>query len=271
MAKENLVLLHGVAVGDTTVKYANDKQTPARVMLYLRVVDRAVDDDGRNEIQYATIFVYSGDPKIIQEAIEIEAGDLVDVFGTLTTTSVKKQRTCPSCGAVNIATGDVSYVSPTYICRREHGLSEEETEQLLIKRCEFSNRIVLIGHINNTPKYNDHHGLRNPTLIYQMAVDRTVRVKDGTSNDRKDYPWVVTSGIQAVEGKDALEKGSVVYVKGHLRSKEQVKEVQCEKCNNVFTAADFPLIQITPHFTEYIYNCNFPEATKVPPTQGESN
>ena len=66
--------------------------------------------------------------------------------------------------------------------------------------------------------------------------------------------------LQALEGKDALKIGSVVYLKGHLRSKEQQKEVQCTQCANTFVSPDFPLMRISPHFTEYLHNCNFPDA-----------
>jgi transcription elongation factor Elf1 len=260
MAKENSVLLHGVALSDATIKVGSD-QTPIRAMLYVRIVDRTKSDgNGRDEIQYTTAFIYSGSPKIIEAMREISAGDVVDVYGTLTTAKVPKKRTCPVCNSVNTAQGDVTYVSPMYVCRREQGLSQEEINQLLIKRSEFSNRVYAIGNICAGLDYNDKNGTGNPALRYQLAIPRTIRVHDDTANDATDYPWVLATGHQALEGKDALRVGSVVYIKGHLRSKDQMKEIQCSSCGSVFTSPDFPLMRISPHFTEYLHNCNFPDS-----------
>lgn len=259
MAKENTVILHGIALSDATVKTGSDS-TPIRAMLYVRMVDRTKSDNGKEELQYTTAFIYSGTPKVIDKMSEIVAGDLVDIYGTLTTARVPKKRICPVCGAVNTAMGDVTYVSPLYVCRRESGLTQEQIDTLLVERSEFSNRVYAIGNICAGLEYNDKNGTGNPALRYQMAIPRTIRVHDDTANIETDYPWVLATGFQALEGKDALRIGSVVYIKGHLRSKEQVKEIQCSQCGSVFTSPDFPLMRISPHFTEYIHNCNFPDS-----------
>ena len=259
MAKENTVILHGIALSDATIKTGSDS-TPIRAMLYVRMVDRTKLDNGKEELQYTTAFIYSGTPKVIDKMSEIVAGDLVDIYGTLTTARVPKKRTCPVCGAVNTAMGDVTYVSPLYVCRRESGLTQEEIDAKLLERSEFSNRVYAIGNICAGLEYNDKNGTGNPALRYQMAIPRTIRVHDDTANIETDYPWVLATGFQALEGKDALRIGSVVYIKGHLRSKEQVKEIQCSQCGSVFTSPDFPLMRISPHFTEYIHNCNFPDS-----------
>lgn len=264
MAKENSVLLHGVALGDATVKVGSDGN-PNRGLLYVRIVDRTNSDNGREEVQYTTAFIYSGNPKVIEKMSEIVAGDLVDVYGTLTTAMVPKNRTCPVCNSVNRTKGDMTYVSPLYVCRRETGLTQEEISQKLMERSEISNRVYAIGNICAGLEYNDQNGTGNPRLRYQLAIPRTIRVHDSTSNITTDYPWVLANGYQALEGKDALRIGSVVYIKGHLRSKEQAKEVQCANCGNVFTSPDFPLMRISPHFTEYLHNCNFPDSTPAKP------
>lgn len=259
MAKENSVLLHGVALSDATIKVGSDS-SPVRAMLYVRMVDRTKSDNGNDEVQYTTAFIYSGNQKVMEKMSEITAGDLVDVYGTLTTARVPKKRTCPVCGSLNTAIGDVTYVSPLYVCRREHGLSPDEVNQKLMERSEISNRVYAIGNICAGLEYNDKNGTSNPALRYQLAIPRTIRVHDDTANTETDYPWVLATGFQAIEGKDALRIGSVIYIKGHLRSKEQSKEIQCSQCGNVFTSPDFPLMRISPHFTEYLHNCNFPDA-----------
>ena len=228
--------------------------------MYLRVVDRTKTENGREELQYTTVFVYSGNERVIRKMSEIAVNDLVDVFGTLTTARVPKKRICPVCGSVNTAVGDVTYVSPMYVCKRESGLAQDEVDKLLAERNEVSNRVYAIGNICAGLDYNDKNGTGNPALRYQLAIPRTIRVHDDTANTETDFPWVLATGFQAVEGKDALRIGSVVYIKGHLRSKEQTKEIQCTNCNNVFTSQDFPLMRISPHFTEYLHNCNFPDA-----------
>lgn len=268
MAKENSVLLHGIALNDATVK-CDENGTYMSGMLYLRVVDRTVGDGDREELQYTTVFVYSRNTKVVEQMAEIKEDNLVDVFGTLTTAKVPKNRRCPSCGTVNRAIGDVTYVSPLYVCRREHDLPKEELNKLLASRGEISNRIYAIGNICAGLEYNDKNGTSIPALRYQLAIPRTIRVHDDTANNETDYPWVLATGKQAEEGKDALRVGSSVYLKGHLRSKRQTKEIQCSNCRNVFTSEDFPLIRISPHFTEYLHNCNFPDAGVTTSSQEE--
>ena len=259
MAKENSVLLHGISLNDPNVR-CDENGRYISAMLYLRVVDRTVGDGDKEELQYTTVFVYSRNEKIVKRMAEIRANDLVDVFGTLTTAKVPKNRKCPNCGKFNRAMGDVTYVSPLYVCRRESGLPEDEVNALLASRAEVSNRIYAIGNICAGLEYNDKNGTAIPALRYQLAIPRTIRVHHDTANNQTDYPWVLATGKQAEEGKDALRIGSSVYLKGHLRSKRQTKEIQCSDCKSVFTSEDFPLIRISPHFTEYLHNCNFPDA-----------
>jgi hypothetical protein len=259
MAKENSVQLHGMSLNNANVK-RDENGMFLSGMLYLRVVDRTVGDGDREELQYTTVFVYSRNPKIVEAMSEIQENDLVDVFGTLTTAKVPKNRRCPNCGTVNRSVGDVTYVSPLYICRREHDIPTEEISKILATRGEVSNRMYAIGNICYGLEYNDRNGTSVPALRYQLAIPRTIRVHDDTANNETDYPWVLATGRQAEEGRDALRIGSSVYIKGHLRSKRQTKEIQCSNCRSVFTSEDFPLIRISPHFTEYLHNCNFPDA-----------
>ena len=268
MAKENRVLLHGVALSDATIKVGEDGQTPTRAMLYIRVVDRTkTDSNGCEEIQYTTAFIYSGNAQVIEDMSAIKEGDLAVIYGTLTTAKVDKKRKCPVCGAINTARGDVTYVSPSQVLRLESGLPKEEVEKLLAKRNEMSNRITVMGKICNGLEYNDKNGTGNPALRYQLAVPRTIRVHDDSAQEITDYPWVLATGHQALEGKDALQIGSTIYVTGHLRSKDQIKEVQCSQCGTVWTSSDFPLMRISPHFTEYIHKCNFPDASPADPAE----
>ena len=53
--------------------------------------------------------------QIVTGAQNIKEGDLVDVYGTLTTAKVPKKRICPVCGTENVSVGDVTYISPLYV------------------------------------------------------------------------------------------------------------------------------------------------------------
>ena len=81
---------------------------------------------------------------------------------------------------------------------------------LLAKRSEISNKIYAIGNICAGLEYNDKNGTSVPALRYQIAIPRTIRVHDDTANNETDYPWVLATGHQAEEGKDALRIGSSV-------------------------------------------------------------
>ena len=273
MAKENAVMLHGIVVGGP-YPVLNPDRSIKKIMLFVKVIERRRSTASGDEdiVNYATPMIYSGNPAVIEEIRGVKQGDLVDVFGSLSTATVPKVRKCPVCGAVSRAQGGINYIAPLYFCRRETGLSEEKANELLLKRAEISNRITVIGNVCAGLNYYDNDGQEIPQFQYQIAIPRTIRmkgdVKMNAADERVDYPWVHVYGDDAAECRDVLRIGSVVYLKGHLRTNEVTKRVICDSCAAEYTASDYPYTEIAPSFTEYIYNCNFPEGKE--PDEGAS-
>jgi len=259
MAKENLVLLHGQALMDVSIKY--DGEVPTRAMLYLNVVDRMTETDNPESIQYTNVFVYSANQDVIANMKDIKQNDLVEIYGMITTSEISKTRLCNSCGTKVRTKSNVTYITPL-AALRIGSFTEEEAKTKMESMAEISNRVHVIGKVCESIDYNDKNGTGTPSLRYQLEIKRTVRVQDDTANNECDMPWVLATGNQALEGKDALMPGSIIYIRGHLRSKYIEKEILCPKCNKVFTVKDFPQMRISPHFTEYMHNCNFPDAEK---------
>ena len=130
----------------------------------------------------------SGNPAMIEEMAKWKENDMVEVKGAVTTKDINKSTKCKECGHVNISKG-MSCLLIQFMHVRETGITKEEGQKLLKKRCEISNVVVLIGKLCRDPEY-----IYTPrgTLVtqYQLAVNRKFHIKEDAPNIRTDYPWI---------------------------------------------------------------------------------
>ena len=132
--------------------------------------------------------------------------------------------------------------------------TDESLKKWLLWMAEISNRIYLIGNLCNDPIYNpvDNGGR---VCTYQLGINRKVFIKDDDPSVRADYPWIKSLGEQADKDKEALRKGSLVFIEGAVQSKQEftVKR-KCEFCGELCRKLDSAM-EIVPYSVEYLKNC----------------
>ena len=111
------------------------------------------------------------------------------------------------------------YVTPIYLCRREPKTKPEEALELLKKRCEVSNMIMVSVRCAGTPEFYQAESASG-YVQYQLAVNRKFRIREDPADLKTDYPWVKAYGSQAISDAKCLQTGSVVYINGALQTRE---------------------------------------------------
>ena len=258
MAKENLVILHG-AIQCAPRIYANSDGNVNKAMLYMKVLRRPSISEklSANRIFFDNPIILSKNEKLIAQMSELEKDDMLDVRGVLTTREVLKSTICPNCAAKNSVEGNTVYVTPIYLCRREPKTKPEEALELLKKRCEVSNMIMVIGTRCRDPEFYQAES-RSGYVQYQLAVNRKFRIREDPADLKTDYPWVKAYGSQAISDAKCLQTGSVVYINGALQTREVNRTTVCPSCGQSYTWKD-AATEIVPYSTEYLVNCLVPE------------
>lgn len=132
--------------------------------------------------------------------------------------------------------------------------TDEMVKNWLLWMAEISNRIYLIGNLCNDPSYNpiDNGGR---VCTYQLGINRKVFIKDDDPNVRADYPWIKSLGEQADKDREALRKGSLVFIEGSVQGKQDfVVKKTCAFCGSVNHKMDSAM-EIVPYSVEYLKNC----------------
>lgn len=132
--------------------------------------------------------------------------------------------------------------------------SPEDVKNWLLWMSDISNRIYLIGNLCNDPSYNpiDNGGR---VCTYQLGINRKVFIKDDDPSVKADYPWVKSLGEQADKDKEALRKGSLVFIDGSVQAKENfIVRRNCDFCGEMAEKRDSAM-EIVPYSVEYLKNC----------------
>ena len=259
MAKENLVLLHG-RIQSIPKIYTDSNGDLVKAMFALQVIRRPVRGGKfiSNKLYLDLPIILTRNVDMIRQACNFEQSDMLDVRGVLSTKEVSKVTICPACQARNSIPGTTTYVTPLYMCRREQHVSDEEEMQLLKERCEISNMVMVIGTLCRDPEiYIDDK--KHAFAQYQLAVNRRYRIKEDSAETKTDYPWIKTSGDQALKDTEALKTGSQVYIRGALQTREVHRKTKCMECGAEYEWND-TATEIIPYSTEYLANCDVPVA-----------
>ena len=258
MPKENMVLLHGQVQIAPKIYMDKDKNL-TKAVFALKTLRRPYYNGQlvANRLYFDCPVIFTRNAEMIQLAASLEKDDMVDVRGVITTQEVVKSTICSSCSHKNSAPGNMVYITPLYICRRETAVSPEKGLELLKQRNEVSNLILVIGTLCRDPEfYTDE---RNHTSAqYQLAVNRKYRIREDLPDIRTDYPWVKTHGPQALKDAQYIKTGSVVYINGCLQTRDVLRTTVCEACGTEYTWMDSAM-EIVPYATEYLAGCDYPE------------
>lgn len=134
---------------------------------------------------------------------------------------------------------------------------KEDVNKYLKAMGEVSNHVFAMGHLCADPVYNpkDNGGR---VCTYQLAINRKVYIDQDGPAVRTDYPWVKSLGNLADQDRDALKKGSLVFIDGSLQARRDfnVKRI-CEACGEVCEVKGRAM-EIVPYSVEYLEGCNKP-------------
>ncbi len=269
MAKENYVFLHG-QVYEAPKVYVNAAGEALKASFAVKVLRRpASKGEGAvvtGKLSVDVPIIMTMDPTLIKICTTLHKGDMVDIRGVYTTREVKKKSTCPN-GHESVWAGNFVFVTPLYICPHETELSNEEGLDLLRKRAEVSNLVMVMGTLCRDPELRefDSNGRKATVCQYQLAANRRYHIKDGMhEHERTDYPWIKTAGKQALEDNQRLRMGSTVYINGAIQTREIERKIVCPECGEEYTIKE-SVSEIFPYSVEYLMNCLFPE--KEEPSQ----
>jgi len=260
MAKENVVFLHGQVQIPPKV-YVNKNKELTKAIYALKTIRRPYFNGQKvaNKLFFDCPVIYTRNVEMIEQSSVLALGDMVDIRGVLCTQEVKKTTICGECGHKNSSLGNMVYVAPIYICRRENEVTPEEGLEFLKTRSEVSNVSMVIGTLCRNPEFYVSEKEKT-SAQYQLAVNRRYRIKEDPAEVRTDYPWVKTYGQQAASDAKCLKTGSVVYINGSLQTRDLVRSTVCEKCGNEYTWSESAM-EIAPFSTEYLSGCLRPEPT----------
>lgn len=257
MAKHNYVMLYGQVAGQPRI-HTDKEGNPNRVICPITVL-RGIRDAGDNirQLKYDRPIIMSGNPAMIEEMAKWKENDMVEVKGAVTTKDINKSTKCKECGHVNISKGNVVFINPIYADVRETGITKEEGQKLLKKRCEISNVVVLIGKLCRDPEY-----IYTPrgTLVtqYQLAVNRKFHIKEDAPNIRTDYPWIKSFGDIARMDAKVLSTGSMVLIDGAIQTRSIERRTACESCGAEYSWND-SAFEVIPYAVEYLQDYKLPE------------
>ena len=264
MAKENYIFLIGQVCKAPKIKCDEDGN-PVRASFGLTTLRRdKYDKAGNFAPRWDRPIILTGVPQYMKQIEEIKEFDFVEVKGTVTTKDFVKRTVCPHCGAEQLTSAMMTFINPVYIGIRGHAESRTDGLPYLAEVAEASNILKLIGRVCKEPvlyTYDDGTKCCN----YPIAVNRKLYVEGSQDEeDHADYPWVKSFGEQAEENINALDVDSLVYIDGYIRTVKRVQEFQCTnpECGQIYTSPN-TVMEVIPYSTEYLENCNLPDATHV--------
>lgn len=256
--KENFVLLHG-QVQIAPKVYMNKDGVYTKAVFAVKTLRRPYHNGEQvaSRLFFDCPVVFSKNADMIARISELSKGDMVDIRGVLTTQEVTKSTICSECAHKNSAPGNMVYVTPIYICKREAATSEDKGLQLLKERCEVSNIVMVIGTLCREPEtYTNEY---NKTSVqYQIAVNRKYRIREDAPDVRTDYPWVKTYNSQTYLDSQYVKTGSSVYINGCLQTRDIQRKTVCEQCGTEYAWMDTAM-EIIPYSIEYLSGCDLPE------------
>lgn len=249
MAKHNCVHLYGRVIKDPQI-LKNDNNEFIKGVCPITVI-RGQRETGNklNHVRFDAPVIMSGDPERVKEMSSWKTGDMVEIKGSITTKEIRKRSFCKHCGGENIVEGNIVYINPIYLDKRETNLSEKDGVELLKRRCEISNEVSLVGKLCREPDFYKQDDL--VTTQYQIAVNRKFYLKDDIAENRTDYPWIKSFGKIAESDRKALRKGSVVLIDGMIQTRETKRTTKCIHCEKNYTWGDSAL-EVIPYSVEYL-------------------
>lgn len=218
----------------------------------------------KNRILFDWPIVLSRDPDMIKQIEKLRQYDIVEIKGMFLTKKINKVTTCKVCGAKNTIEGNICYVRPMFLKRRnseKEVYTEKQAVQEVIQSREISNNISIVGNLCNDVNYFKDVKAKPviETAVYQIATDRKYYVKEDSPDNKTDFPIVRSYGNTAKMDNLCLYTGSLVLVDGFLHTREFQRTSVCasSSCGQAYEWTD-NTTEIVPYTNEYLANYRDP-------------
>lgn len=255
MATMNRVRLVGFLREDPIVERPNVPGME-KVIMTIRTIRRPLEGY-RGSMTEDVLLLYDQD-ELMPRIKRLKKWDLIDVTGVFNILSVGKQALCPSCHTVTVKQGGtITFVYPIHLVKvnslwKTNDEGEMAPEEILKRHYqEVSNEINLIGTVDNDPEIVT--AMKNVLCCrYRLRVDRQYLIK--TQQTQKiDFPWVYSYATQADRDIKYLRRGSVVLVRGFIRTRSVKSTIRCEneECGEMVTYNDVAT-EFIPYSVEYL-------------------
>lgn len=265
MARQNDTRLYGYVADEPQIT-AKSTGGLARALFHLAVI-RSSRDSGEGKvadrIMYDWPIVLSMDEEMTETIASLHKYDVVDVKGIFVTKKIKKITYCTSCGNMNKVDGNICFVMPLFIKKRNgpEQLTEKQAVQQVIENREISNGIIMIGSLCQDVNYYHNAETHIQTSVYQVAVDRKFFVTADAPDIKTDFPVIRTYGKRAKKDSICLHTGSLVLVDGYLHSRRFKRTSECPSCNSSYEWDD-NTIEIIPYASDYLANYTDPDLAR---------
>lgn len=131
-----------------------------------------------------------------------------------------------------------------------------DTESLarLMQLNEISDQIYIMGTVCSTPVYTED---RKNGKVCTYQIDTLCRqYEEDNDPETIDFPLIRSAGAQAEKDRDALIRGSWVFVEGTIQNTSASRTChECGAANRISSAHN----RIFPYYVEYLSNCILPD------------
>lgn len=263
MARLNEVRLYGCVADVPKIKKNDSTKEYVRGIMHLAVI-RSARYNGKtfgakDDILYDWPIILSTDPEIIAKMEKLRKFDIVELKGMFVVRKIKKGTSCKHCGESNVTWGNICFVLPMFLEKRNRAkevFNETQAVQEIIRNREISNSIHISGNLCTDVNY--YHEKKIQTASFQIATDRRYYIKDDDPSIRTDFPIVKTFGKQAKQDSLCLHKGSGIIVDGFLHSRTPMRTTVCSACGREYSWED-SVLEINPYAIDYTSNYIDPE------------
>lgn len=250
MARQNKLHIYGRVAKPPKIMY-NEAGEAIYALLYINTV-RGIRDAGDNlhHIKHSFPLITTDEKEFIAISQNLTENDIVSVKGTLNTDKIIKPSFCSECGAKNEDMGDLMYITPIYLRKVTSYETKKEAVDDLIENREISNQAYIHGTLVSNPKKIITKAGKVITQ-YQLAVNRSFRIRTESPDKTTDYPWVKSYGEQAIEDKLRLMTGSDIYIDGFIQGRKVHRKRKCDCCGTIYEWEDRTM-EIVPNSVEYM-------------------
>lgn len=252
MARHNDVRMYGLIADIPQVVTSKQTGEYVRATFHLAVLkgEREDGNGDKTKLKYDYPFVLTTNKDFIRQIETFEQYDIIEIQGTYTTRKIPKISYCKNCSSENRVDGNIAFVTPIFMKRRNaETLTEKQAMMELKENQHISNNITLVGMLCNDVQYYNKGDIE--TSSYQIGTGRKFYIDSDDPDVKTDWPVIRTYKAQAKQDSLCLHTGSEVLVEGYLHTKKRERKTKCEMCNEEYIWND-NLTEIIPFAVEYL-------------------